>query len=814
MRNGVDVVNRETFRALAFTAAALSSAPAITSEGAVVILPGTIDLTGPTARQRMIVELKDALGFTGEEVKPELESSNPMVAAVENGFVVAKGDGKTTITAKTKSGRSTAEVVVRGVNNPQGWSFRNHVQSVLTKQGCNSGACHGAIAGKNGFRLSLRGFDADGDYAVLAKQANGRRIDLGDPGQSLILLKATASVTHGGGERLKPGSRDFNVLADWIAHGAPSPNADDPTVESVEIFPASVRLQPGAKQQFVVRAKWTNGRIEDVTHWTKYTATNAEAAQVDDDGNATCMGYGEGAVVAWYQNKLAVATVTAPYPKPQPSKAIAAGGFIDRLVDEKLQSLGIPASPACTDGEFIRRASLDTIGVLPTAEEVKTFLADTSPDKRSKLIDHLLDRPEFVDYWAYRWSDLLLVNSEKLTPAAAWSYYGWIRRHVAAGTPWDGIVRDLLTAKGEALENGAVNFYMLHKEPTELVETISTAFMGMPLNCCRCHNHPMEKWTNDEYYGFLNLVARVKHKNGDKEGGGTVFVSSSGDIVQPRSGKVLPPKPLDGKPLAIDDPSDRRAAMADWLVSPTNPYFTRSITNRVWANFMGVGLVEKVDDLRLTNPASNEALLSALAKHLADNRYDLKSLMKTIMTSSAYQRSSVPLPGNKDDRRFYSRYYPKRLMAEVLLDAASQVTKAPTAFPNYPAGWRALQLPDSNVASYFLDKFGRPDRVITCDCERTSEPSVVQVLHLSNGDALNKKLSAKDNAIDAALKSKKPIEAVVEDLYLSALARKPSPENVAAVTKLFNETPEAERRKLLEDVYWGVLSSKEFLFNH
>jgi hypothetical protein len=789
-----------------------------TSAAGVTILPPKVELSGLGYRQRLVVERLDAGRAVGEIRDAELTSENPSVASVEGGFLVAKANGKTRLTAKTKSGIAAIDVVVRGAESPPVWSFRNHIQSILTKQGCNSGACHGAIAGKNGFRLSLRGFDAEGDYNVLVKQARGRRVDVDEPGRSLLLLKPSAKVTHGGGERLKPGSNDFNVLADWIAGGALPPRSDDPNVESIEIFPFAVQLTPGANQQFVVRARWSNGRLEDVTGWTKYTSTNAEVAQIDDGGKAAGMGHGEGAIVAWYQNKLAVAIVSSPYSKPaKPSPAIADAetkGFIDRLVDAKLESLGIPASPICSDGEFIRRASLDAVGVLPTADEVKGFLADNSPDKREKLVDRLLARPEYVDYWSYRWSDLLLVNSEKLKAPAAWSYYGWIRRHVASNTPWDVMVRDLLTAQGESLENGAVNFYMLHSEPTELVETMSTAFMGMPLNCCRCHNHPLEKWTNDDYYGFLNLVARVKRKSGDKEGGATVFVSASGDITQPRSGKVLPPRPLDAKPLPPEEPSDRRKALAEWMTSPKNPYFTRSIVNRVWANFMGVGLVEKVDDLRLTNPASNEALLSALAKDLADKGYNLKSLMKSIMTSAAYQRSSAPLPGNKDDRRFYSRYYPRRLMAEVLLDAASQVTAAPTAFPNYPAGWRALQLPDSNVASYFLEKFGRPERIITCDCERNSEPSVVQVLHLSNGDALNKKLQAAGNVIDMAMKSGKSIEAIIDDLYLSALARNPALETKAEVVRLYNEAPPAERRKLLEDVYWGVLSSKEFLFNH
>jgi hypothetical protein len=782
----------------------------------IAVFPPSIDLSGVTARQRIIVERLESGRAAGECADVRIVSDDPAVAAIHGDFVVGKREGKTRLAVTSTEGTRSVEVVVRRSMTESTWDFRTHVQSVLTRHGCNSGACHGAIAGKNGFRLSLRGFDPDADYSVLVKQARGRRIDVDRPGRSLILLKASAAVPHGGGERLKPGSPDFNVISEWIAQGARPPKADDAVVESVEIYPHVVQLRPSQNQQFVVRARWSDGRFEDVTHWTKYTATNAEVAQIDEGGRATGMGHGEAAIVAWYQNKLAVATITSPYAHSSvgPVATLDERNFVDELVNAKLRELGIPASPRCTDGEFIRRASLDALGVLPTAAEVREFLGDRSPDKRDRLIERLLNRPEFVDFWSYKWSDLLLVNSEKLQPAAARAYYGWIRRHVAAGTPWDVMVRDLLTAQGESLENGAVNFFVLHTEPTELVETISTAFMGMPLNCCRCHNHPMEKWTNDDYYGFLNLAARVRRKSGDREGGATVFVAASGDLVQPRSGKILPPRPLDGAPIPQHDPSDRRVALAEWLVSPKNPYFSRAIVNRIWTNFMGEGLVEKVDDLRLTNPASNEALLAALAKRLAEEKYDLKALMTTIMKSAAYQRSSVPQAGNAADRRFYSRYYPRRLMAEVLLDAASQVTAAPTEFPNYPKGWRALQLPDSNVSSYFLEKFGRPDRLITCDCERNSEPSVVQVLHLSNGDALNKKLQSPGNVIERQLKTGRSVEAILEDLYLSAVARTPTQETTAKVVQWHDETPVADRRKFWEDVYWGVLSSKEFLFNH
>jgi hypothetical protein len=348
----------------------------------------------------------------------------------------------------------------------------------------------------------------------------------------------------------------------------------------------------------------------------------------------------------------------------------------------------------------------------------------------------------------------------------------------------------------------------------ELIETVSTAFMGMPLNCCRCHNHPLEKWTNDQYFGFLNLVSRVRQKSGPGDGNIIVFADRSGDIVQPLTGKVRPPQPLDGAPLRGEESGDRRQALAKWLTSPANPYFTRAIVNRVWANFLGVGLVEKVDDLRLTNPASNEKLLAALVKHLVDEKYDLKALMRTIASSATYGRSSTPTAANKNDRRFYSRYYPRRLMAEVLLDGFAQVTAAPTAFANYPAGFRALQLPDSNVSSYFLEKFGRPDRIITCDCERNSEPSMVQVLHLSNGDALNKKLAEPNNRIGAAIAAKTPPEKIAQELYLSALCR-PATARVekAFAAEFAAAKDDKSRRQVVEDLYWGVLSSKEFLFN-
>ena len=469
--------------------------------------------------------------------------------------------------------------------------------------------------------------------------------------------------------------------------------------------------------------------------------------------------------------------------------------FIDEQVDKQLARLNLPASPACTDAEFVRRAYVDTIGRLPEVDEVRAFLADSSPAKRDALIESLLKRPEFADYWTYKWSDLLMLSGTRLRPAALKTYYQWIHKQVADGAPWDQFVRAIVTATGESVENGPTNFYALSQSPEDMTENVSQAFLGLSIGCAKCHNHPLEKWTNDQYYGMASLFARVRAKGWGGEGRSgdgrrTLYVAESGELVQPRTGKPQPPTPLDGRPLAFDDPADRRVSLAKWLTAPENPYFARSIANRVWANFFGVGLVEKVDDMRVSNPASNEALLAAAADYLVKQKFDLKALMKAILQSNAYQRTSRPLPGNQADHRFYSRYYPRRMMAEVLHDAIVQVSQVPTkfdtiAFPGgdvqktdfYPLGTRAVQLYDSAVENYFLQTFGRNPRRIVCECERSGEPTMVQVLHLSNGITLNEKLKAPGNRLDKLLKLRREgmsAAALIDEIYLASLARYPT----------------------------------------
>ena len=708
-------------------------------------------------------------------------------------------------------------------------SFRNHVQPILAKTGCSSGACHGAAAGQGGFKLSLRGYDNEGDYLTLTRGAFGRRINTQDPARSLLLMKTTSAVPHKGGERFKVHSPEWETLVEWVAQGAQGPKADDVKIERIEVLPPTVKLKAGQVQQFAVKAHFSDGHSEDVTRYAKYTATNQTVVNVDDLGKVTVVGHGESAVTAWFLQKITFATVESPFENnvaPEVFTGAPRRNWIDDLVLEKLRELNIPPSARCTDEEFLRRVYLDTIGVLPTAGEVRAFLADANAGKRDRAIDQVLKRPEFTDYWAYKWSDLLLVTKRKLPLPAVWAYYKWIRDQVATNTPWDQFARRLLMARGSTLENGAANYFVMTPDPRDMSEKTSVTFLGISTNCARCHNHPMEKWTNNDYYGYANLFARVRFKNGTGgDGDRIVFAADDGDLVQPLTGKPQTPRPLAGKMLAQDFSGDRREALVEWLTAPENPYFSRAITNRVWANFFGVGLVEAVDDIRETNPASNEALFSAAAKWLRDNRYDLRALMREILQSETYQRSSVPLPGNKDDSRFYSRYYPKRLMAEVLHDAVAQVTQVPTIFKTknpydqgdkgdaFPVGWRAVQLPDANTDSYFTRVFGRPLREQTCECERTEEPNVTQALHIANGDTLNAKLRDATSIAAKVIASNQPLAQWLDDAYLAALGRKATAGEVQSVEGALAGAKE-EKRAVIEDVLWALMSSREFIFNH
>ncbi len=798
-----------------------------------MLLPSTIQLSSKESRQTIVAQWRSGEQFEGQAAKGlALESSDEGVVKIEDGHAVPVANGKAKIRASVEGKIATADVVVTGMDQPFQWSFRNHVESVLSKQGCNAGSCHGARAGQKGFRLTLFGFDVDADYTYLTRQAVGRRIVPSDPGRSLILTKPTGLLPHKGGVRLEPGSLEYRVLSEWIASGVPGPKDDDPQIVRLEVLPKYSRQRPKATQQLVVLAHFSDGHVEDATRWSKYTSVHSAVATIDERGLATIVGAGEAAIKVWYLNQNAMAFMTVPYDAAIAPDVFAMAprrNFIDDQSLAKLQALRVPPSGRCDDASFLRRAFLDTIGTLPTADEARAFLADSSADKRDRLIDSLLTRPEFVDYWTYKWADVLLISGQRLRPKALEAYYQWVHKRVAENRPWDQFVREIVTSTGSTFDNGAANFYALHQDPEDMAETVAQAFMGLSINCAKCHNHPLEKWTNDQYYAFANLFSRVRAKGwgGDYRSGDglrIVYSDTQGELIQPSRGAPQAPCPLDGQPVAFEATEDRRLAVADWLTSPKNPYFTRAIVNRVWANFFGVGLVEAVDDLRLTNPASNEELLAAAARFLIEQKYDLKELMRAILQSETYQRASETLSENKADERFYSHYYPRRLKAEVLLDAIAQVTNVPTDFkaatPDsrkpgaaIPSIKRALKLPDSYVDSYFLEAFGKPDRLITCECERSSEPSMTQVLHLYNGETVNKKLAAKGSAAELAVDQADDAK-IVEELYLAALSRLPTKAEREPLVAELAAAKQEDRRQVIEDLYWSVLTSREFLFNH
>lgn len=802
---------------------------------ALSIFPSSIALTGPRASQRLVIEAEFEDGHEEEvTAKAKIASSDSQIVSVDGQDLVRPvKDGVTTLRASFQGKQAGAEVQVKDSGVRFVWSFRNHVLPVMTKTGCNSGACHGAAAGKNGFKLTLRGYDPVADYYTLTRQALARRTERLEPAKSLILLKPTLAIAHGGGRRFPVGSTEYDVIAGWIAAGMSPPKEEDARIQDLEVLPREASLRKGAEQQLIVEARFTDGHTEDVTRWAKFSSGDDGVATVDDFGRVKMNGSGEAPVTVYYLSRVSFARLSVPFPNEIDPKVFSQAlrhNYVDDLVLKKLQALHIPPSRQTTDSEFIRRVYLDAAGILPAPEEVEKFLADSSPDKRARLIDALLSRPEFVDYWTYKWSDLLLVSSNKLSVGAMWSYYNWIRQNVADNKPWNEFVREIVTASGSALENGAANYYAIHRDPTDISENLTQAFLGTNINCAHCHNHPLDKWTQANYYEMANLFSRVRLKTGSPARGGkgavyddvTVYSSPTGEINFPRVNRPLPPRPLDGQPLALDSPADRRAYFAEWLTSPKNPYFARALVNRVWRNFMGRGLVEPADDMRTSNPPTNEALMNALVKDFVGHGFDVKRLIRTVVESATYQTASQPNAQNAQDEKYYSHYIIRRLPAEVLLDAYSQVTKIPENFGGYPMGMRALQLPDTRVDSYFLTAFGRPPRLQTRESERTSEPSITQALHIINGDTLNRKLRAPGGTVDMVYKLGLPDDEVVNFLFLSAFSHYPTESERRAILddlRTAESKPKGNdvadpRRATLEDMTWALLTTREFVFNH
>ena len=706
-------------------------------------------------------------------------------------------------------------------------TFERDVQPLLTRYGCNAGACHGKARGQNGFQLSLLAYDHDFDFDAIVTEARGRRVFPANPSFSLLLRKASGQVPHGGGKKLPEGSPAYRTLEAWIAAGTPRTPASAPTLERITVSPDSRLMAFGATQQLTVTARYSDGTTRDVTHLAQFSSSESVYAAVDAGGRVTAGPIpGEAAIMARFAEKFAVCDILIPLPAPVAPAVYAElprNNFIDGHVWAKLQKLNLTPSETASDAQFHRRAYLDVIGRLPTPDETRAFLAGTDPKKRAKLIDALLDRPEYADFWANKWTDLLRPNPYHVGMKATYNLDQWLRQSFRANKPYDEFVRELIAAKGSTFTNGAVVMYRDRRDPAELTTLVSQLFLGVRLDCAKCHHHPFEVYSQDDFYRFAAFFGRIGRQgvgiSAPISGGEEAIHLGTGTgkrggvaVTHPLTGQEMTPAPLLGKPLALGTDDDPRDALAAWVTAPENPFFAKVIVNRVWADLMGRGIVDPVDDLRATNPPSNPELLDALAKEFRANKCDLKKLIRTICLSHAYGLSTVPNARNVADLRNYSRHYRQRLRAEVLLDMASDITGVPEAFDAMPPGSRAVEVWTARSQSVFLDSFGRPDPNADPPCERAADTTVVQALHLMNSPNLYRKVTSDAGRCAALAKSAKPPAEVVDELYLLAYCRKPTENERAAAVKRFAK-PGATRRTAAEDLMWTLINTPEFVFN-
>jgi hypothetical protein len=705
-------------------------------------------------------------------------------------------------------------------------SFELDVQPILVAQGCSAGACHGKSRGQNGFQLSLLCFDPDFDHAALTQNARGRRVFPAAPEKSLLLLKGAAIVPHGGGQRLPKGSADYETLRHWIEQGATRRLAQEPKLVSVTLEPKDAVLKPKEQRQIKVTAQFSDGSSRDVTAQTAFQSSEAAIVSVDKTGLISAGPLpGEATLMARYMYIIATCNVAIPMPGQVPAEVYAKlprKNFIDEHVWTKLQSMSITPSEPCDDATFLRRVHVDLIGRLPTPDEVRVFLKDTGESKRERLVDTLLQRPEFADHWANKWADLLRPNPYHVGIKATFNYDQWIRDSFRQNKPMDQFARELITAQGSTWKNGAAVMFRDRRQPEEITTLVSQLFLGIRLDCAKCHHHPFEKWGQDDFYSFAAFFARVGHKgqgiSAPISGGEEIItIAKQGQVLHPLTKAVMPPRPLFGEPLKMDADTDPREALADWITSPSNDYFAQVMVNRVWADLMGRGIVEPVDDLRATNPPSNPALMAALAKQFRDDKFDLKKLLRHIATSHVYSLSSKPTKENIPDTRNYSRRYRTRMRAEVLADAVCDITGVEEKYEAMPQGSRASQLWTHRIDSLFLDTFGRPDPNQDPPCERISEGAVTQVLHLMNGPDIYRKVTADEGRAAQLAASPKTPEQIVEEIYLLCYGRLPSSDEQQIGKQVFataGESTPATRRQAAEDLLWALLNTPEFVFNH
>ena len=850
-----------------------------------IVQPNALELRGANAEHGLLVTAVAADGRTIDvTAQAQFAIKDPKLAAVSsNGNCRALADGRTEITVSYKGVSQKIPIHLTDTTAIQPLSFRQDIIPILTRNGCNQGGCHGKLAGQNGFKLSLRGYAPEWDYEWITKDINGRRLNHGVPEQSLLVLKPLAIVPHEGGQRLTENGRAHRTLIEWITQRAPGPIASESDASRIEILPGGRTLRVGETQQLLVRAHYPDGHVRDVTWLAKFFSNDDATIAVTPDGMARSLRAGETSVRVHFQGQVEVMTFTAPHDnKLSPSIFAKRNNVVDQHVFAKLAALRLPPSELSDDTSFLRRASLDTIGTLPTPEEIRSFLANTSADKRSRLIDRLLARPEFADYWTLQLADLLQNRKERdhdvRGTKGVRSFHAWLRTQIAANRPWNDLVRDILTASGDSVNRPQIGYFITtigeYREvaKSEVADSVAQAFLGARIGCARCHNHPLEKYTQDDFYHFAAYFGRVHLKRTSSEQGATELLTTTSEeeqkqqqiaqmekgladiegatntlagselekmvkkivdqrkqldssrdqlvklrakpitVTQPRTQKAMQPQPLDRAAPLIQPGQDPRELLAAWITDPKNEQFSGAMVNRLWKHFMGAGMVEPVDDLRASNPPSNPELWRFLSHEFVANGYDLKHVMRLILNSRAYQLSAEPVAANEKDRRFHSHYYARRLPAEVLLDAISQATGVPDQFAGYPIGLRATQLPEPHISSYFLGLFGRSDRVTACACERNGEVTLPQLLHLQNGDGVQTKLRSDESRLVALLKETSDDVRVAENIFLATLCRLPTEAERAAVAKAFAAGD--PREEVCRDLFWALLNSKEFAFNH
>jgi hypothetical protein len=784
------------------------------------VAPGSISLDGSQAEAGIVITGAYSDGTIRDLTRVasyRLSRAGVAVLADDSGRKVVRprSDGQAALTVSVPGAAPvTVRVEVRNARVERPVSFRNDVVPALTKAGCSQGVCHGTPTGKGGFRLSLQGYNPEMDYEVIAREGGARRVNRSDPGHSLLLLKPLAEVPHGGGKRLSPEMPEFRVLSRWIAEGMHDDPPGAPTLENVELIPGRRTLKlPGAKQQIAALARFSDGSVRDVTSLAKLTTSDEEAAIVSREGLVEGLKRGDVAVLCRYQTAMVSLRLTLLKDVPGFQwSGPAPATYIDRHVFERLKLFKIPASALSSDSEFVRRAYLDACGILPTAEEARVFLADTSPDKRAKLIAALTQRPEFAEFWAVKWADVLRVQDETMGGEGAKVFYRWIRESLAANKPMDQFAREILTASGTTLQHPPANFYRAITGPEDLSTATAQLFLGVRMGCAKCHNHPFERWTQDEYYELAAFFAQVRHTEGRRSREASIDLDPNGEETHLRTGKVVRTRLLGAAYVDVPKGRDRRTILAEWMTRKDNPFFARAMVNRVWANLLGRGIVEPVDDFRDSNPPVNDGLLDALARDFVAHGFDLRYLVRTTMASRTYQLSARPQPLNRDDDLYFSHALPRMLTAEQLADAISGVTGVPDQYDGYAKGTRAMQVAGTQARTPFLKTFGRPDRNLSCECEREKDPNLFQALTLITDREIDRKLHDGAGRIAALAESKKPDAEVLEELYLAAFARLPTArerkEWLAYLAKA------GSRKQALEDLGWVLINSKEFLFRH